>query len=108
MIGNYGTLNKLNKKFVSIQSNVPGAQAFRYRSCTILVSEDPVGWHLSISHPSRYPKWDEIKEARYALLPKNVTMAFFLPGEGDYVNLHKNCFHLFEVKEHEKPKIFTG
>lgn len=58
-------------------------------------------WHLSISHPLRYPKWDEIVNARYALVPDHVTMAMFLPPRAEYVNLHKNCFHLHEVRTHE-------
>jgi len=55
------------------------------------------GWHLSISHPDRYPTWDEIKAARYELLPDEVTMGMLLPPKGEYVNVHPNCFHLHEV-----------
>lgn len=54
-------------------------------------------YHLSISHPFRYPKWDEIVDARYTLLPNNCTMAMFLPPREQYVNVHKNCFHLHQV-----------
>lgn len=54
-------------------------------------------FHLSISHPYRYPKWDEIKDARYSLLPDNITMAMLLPTISEYVNFHQNCFHLYEV-----------
>ena len=62
-------------------------------------------WHLSISHPNRHPIWEEIAEARYDLLPDNVTMAMVLPPRGEYVNVHKHCFHLHEL--HEKPHL-TG
>jgi hypothetical protein len=55
------------------------------------------GWHLSISHPTRYPTWDEIKAARYDLLPDDCTMGMLLPPSGEYVNVHPNCFHLHEV-----------
>lgn len=55
------------------------------------------GWHLSISHPTRYPTWDEIKTARYELLPDEVTMGMLLPPSAEYVNVHPNCFHLHEV-----------
>lgn len=69
-------------------------------SLTILVGQEPgVGWHLSISHPKRYPTWDEISEARYKLVPNEVTMAMFLPPREQFVNVHKNCFHLFQTKE---------
>jgi hypothetical protein len=54
-------------------------------------------WHLSISHPHRYPDWDTIADARYSLMPDEITVAMFLPPRAEYVNLHKNCFHLHEV-----------
>jgi len=56
-------------------------------------------WHLSISCPDRYPTWDEIKFARYKLIPDDITMAMLLPPKGDYVNIHPNCFHLWQVKD---------
>lgn len=40
------------------------------------------GWHLSISHPSRYPTWDEIRDARYDLVPDGCTLAMLLPPRG--------------------------
>jgi len=77
--------------------------AYQCDNLTIIVTRDvlPDGlrWHLSISHPGRYPTWDEIRDARYALLPDQCTMAMLLPPKAQYVNLHKNCFHLHEVCE---------
>ena len=81
----------------------PQGIARRYKWCSfmVLISRDPdkgrIRWHLSISHPTRYPKWDEIKEARYKFLPDEVTMAQILPPRGEYVNVHPNCFHLHEI-----------
>ena len=74
---------------------------FSLGDCNILVGLEPGGWHLSISHPSRYPNWDEIREARYALLPNRVTVAMILPPKEEYVNLHPNCFHLHELSKQE-------
>lgn len=67
----------------------------------VLISRDgPMKlWHLSISHPSRYPDWDTMKEARYALLPPEITVAMYLPPKSEYVNIHNNCFHWHEVRE---------
>lgn len=76
----------------------PSARAFRLGRCFIIVALEPIGWHLSISHPDRYPSWDEIKKARYALVPDEVTMAMLLPPRNEYVNLHDNCFHLHQIK----------
>ena len=62
-------------------------------------------WHLSISHrrngypfpPGRYPSWGEIKEARYAFCPGNITMAMLLPPAEQWVNAHDTTFHLHQV-----------
>ena len=59
--------------------------------------------HLSVSHPRRYPTWDEIKGIRYAMLPNNLTFALLLPPLSQYVNVHPNCFHLHEVPELHQP-----
>ncbi|MBC7105665.1 MAG: hypothetical protein H5T97_06985 [Firmicutes bacterium] len=79
----------------------PGARAYKFGECFVFVAHSAQGWHLSISHPHRYPTWDEIKAARYALTPHNVTMALILPPPEEYVNVHPNCFHLWEI---ERPK----
>ena len=66
---------------------------------TVLVGNAPgEGWHMSISHPDRYPDWDEISEARYRFVPDEVSMVMHLPPRSEYVNLHETCFHLWEGK----------
>ena len=56
-------------------------------------------WHLSVSHRNRYPTWDEMKAIRYTLLPDEKTFAILFPPMAQYVNVHRNCFHLHEVPE---------
>lgn len=56
-------------------------------------------WHLSIAHAERYPTWDEIADARYELVPEDVTMALLLPPPGEYVNEHEHCFHLWQIDD---------
>ena len=74
----------------------------RYRSCTVFIGREPVDgvprWHLSMTHPTRYPSWDEINTARMRWIPQDVTMALLLPGEPEYVNVHPRCFHLWELR----------
>ncbi|NMP21874.1 DUF7694 domain-containing protein [Sulfobacillus harzensis] len=71
--------------------------------CTIFVTTDePDGWHLSISHPTRYPTWDEVAQARYALGPADQNVVMHLPPEREYVNLHDFCFHLHVERPHGK------
>jgi hypothetical protein len=81
----------------------PGTRAFRASHCGVLLSRNGPAqlWHLSISHPHRYPNWDEIHDARYQLVPDEVTMAMILPPKADYVNLHPNCFHLHQIMPEE-------
>ena len=89
---------------------------YRMGECTVLVGREPMGfrtsqiqmpttewrWHLSIAHPKRYPTWDEMAEAREQLLPRDLVFALLFPGNwDDYVNVHHNCFHLWEVHDRE-------
>ena len=65
--------------------------------CVIIVSIDGGKWHLSISHKDRSPTYDEIKEARYAMLPDDIYMAQIFPPKSEFVNLHTNCHHLWQL-----------
>ena len=38
----------------------PGARGFRMGELSIMAEEESTGWHLSVSHPSRYPSLDEM------------------------------------------------
>lgn len=84
-------------------------RAVQMGPCRIVVSRDPSGyggallWHLSISCADRYPTWDEIKDARYRLLPNHLTFVMFLPPPSEYVNVHENCFHLHEYDGSARP-----
>ena len=51
--------------------------------------------HVSISHPRRYPFWDEIIDARYSFFNENDTVIQIMPPKKEYVNFHPNCFHLW-------------
>jgi len=71
---------------------------FREKELLIIVSIDAGFWHLSISHPIRYPTFDEIRDVRYKYLPNEITVAMLFPPKEEYVNLHPNCFHLWQIK----------
>lgn len=70
------------------------------------VSKDNGCWHLSVSHPNRYPTWDEIYTAWYDLVPdaSQIEGAIILPRKSEYVNLHPNCFHVWQLRDAEVPK----
>jgi len=89
----------LKANWKEIQSSVIGARAYQWGYVRVLIEQhnSPYGWHLSISRPDHYPSWDEIKLARYDLLPANITMALIFPPPEEYVNIHPNCFHLHQM-----------
>ena len=77
----------------------PGTLAFGKGECLIFLSRHPKNgaYHLSISCKNRLPTWDELHDARYDLIPDDVTMAMILPPKAEYVNVHEFCFHIYQV-----------
>lgn len=84
---------------------------FTMGRCVILVGREPVGengellWHFSISRDDRHPSWDEIKTARYRLLPAELTFGILLPPPESYVNVEAqdHVFHLWEITDPRAP-----
>lgn len=77
---------------------------------TVLVGTLPDGTcHLSISHrtnhqpprPGRYPRWDEIADARDRFCPPDATMAMLLPPAAEYIAVHDTTFHLHQLLDPE-------
>lgn len=75
----------------------PDTRAYVIGRCRVLVSRQRAGWHMSISREDRLPSWEEIRDARYALIPDEATMALLLPPMGEYVNVHEFCMQLYEI-----------
>jgi hypothetical protein len=84
-----------------------GVKTFRMGACSIIKAREPAGtdnellWHLTISHPDRHPTWDEIKVARYRLLPLDRCFGMLLPPPEYYVNVEEqdHVFQLWEVTD---------
>ncbi len=103
------TATKIRAEWHPLSDGWPGY----WRNChdgqlRVLITEDPGGWHLSISHarmkkgepvPGRYPTWDEIAEARYRFLPDDLDFVMHLPPMDEYVAVHPTTFHLHEHPE---------
>jgi hypothetical protein len=93
------------------QAGAQRAAIYDFGECRVIVGREPLTpgsgiyrWHLSISHESRYPTWDEVKAARYLAeeLREVPLMAQLLPqveDEREWVNVHDNTFHLHEIEE---------
>jgi hypothetical protein len=88
---------QLKPAVIELSCPVPGARAFKFGQCSVIVGQEKGRWHLSIAHPRRLPTWDEVREARYRFTPKEATMVMVLPRPEQYVNIHQYCFHLWET-----------
>ena len=87
----------MKHKIVEIEPVVPHCKAFFFDDCKVFVGNEPeVGWHLSISHRRRFPSWAEVRDARYEFCPGNISMVMVFPPKEEYVNIHENCFHLYQ------------
>lgn len=90
-------------KLLASDPDVRSVRAFVKDELMVLVASEPImpdgsaGWHISISHPTRYPTWEEQKDARYSLVPDSAYMVSVLPPIADYLNVHPNCFHWWQV-----------
>ena len=84
---------------------------YQMGECRIIRAREPEGihgeyrWHLSISCRDRHPSWDEMKVARYRLLPHEVAFAIILPPPYVYVNVpaQDHVFHLHEIDDEARP-----
>lgn len=84
---------------------------WRMGEVSIIVALEPAAangeklWHLSISRTDRHPSWDEIKQARYKLLPVDKCFGMLLPPPQFYVNVpsQDHVFHLWEITDPREP-----
>lgn len=70
---------------------------FRYKGKVVFVNLEEGRWHLSVSAKHTLGYY-ELKQIRYEFLPNNLCMAQIFPPREEFVNIHKNCFHLFQVE----------
>ncbi len=67
---------------------------------SVIASVDVGSLHVSIArypaHSQRYPAWDEILAIRAWAFPEETEVVMVLACKSEYVNVHNNCFHLWE------------
>lgn len=88
-----------------------GVKFYVMGECYIIRAREPAGingerlWHLTISCEDRHPTWDEIKTARYLLLPKDRCCGMLLPSPEFYINVpaQDHVFHLWEITDPREP-----
>jgi len=99
--------NPLIQAAINMGNMQAGTRTFKMGRVQIFVSPPDerfkMGWHMSISHPERYPTWDEVAAAWYQLVPDadNRVGAMILPKREDYISIHNFCFQVHEQLESE-------
>lgn len=84
----------------------------RKRRLSVIISgsreEDGKKWiHLSIAHPERLPKWQELIELRDSFLGNKTLCLQVLPPKSRHVNIHKFCLHLWHCVDGDPIPDFT-
>lgn len=51
--------------------------------------------HMSVSHQSRLPTWQELREMKDLFIGKDRLAVQILPREKDYYNMHPHVLHLW-------------
>ena len=93
-----GTAPSWRRSQCRMRGTPPGCTSWQSNTgCTAFAGREPAGWHVSVSHPSRVPSWDEMRTAREAMTPDEVTMAILFPPRSEYVNVHERCLHLWQI-----------
>ena len=88
-----------------IKCPVPGAIAYEGPNGIHVIEsiDDTPKWgklkHVSISRPDCYPTWDEILSVKLKLFGDRIDAMMIIPKREDYINIHENCFHLWETPE---------
>ena len=84
------------------------AQHYLVGGCSVIHSVEDGLHHISLSNPHRLPTYEEMKTARYRICPDVKYMAQIFPPESEFVNVHPNCLHLYELESREIPQAVQG
>lgn len=60
--------------------------------------QDPDWQHVSVSMRNRCPTWDEMCYIKNLFWDETETVVQYHPPKSDYVNIAKNCLHLWRYR----------
>lgn len=69
---------------------------FHYKGKQIFITVEMGAWHLSVSSNHTLGYY-ELKDIRYRFMPNDMAVAQIFPPREEFVNIHENCFHLYEI-----------
>lgn len=82
----------------ALKERSPAARVFRLGKAQILAEPDPArGWHLSVSHPDRFPTIEELMRARGVTGETDATFAALLPPADAPADGRGFVVHLLEA-----------
>ncbi len=77
-----------------------------------VIASNGMGWeHVSVSRDDRCPTWDEMCQVKDLFWDEDDCVVQYHPPKSDYVNIHKNCLHLWrpmDVEMPRPPKLMVG
>ena len=84
----------------------------KHKQIVQVIAGDGLGWeHVSVSRQDRCPTWDEMCQIKAMFWDEEDCVVQYHPPKSDYVNIHKNCLHLWRPTDGElprPPKIMIG
>lgn len=97
LVGYEGGEGLLTPQYIEDEHGVYSTGMFHYKGKQIIITIDDGLWHLSASS-NHTLSYYELKELRYEFMPDNMTVAQIFPRRESFVNLHENCFHLWQLR----------
>ena len=83
----------------------PSTGHTKFNGCTVIYSLDDTGpdkfgplRHVSLSRKFGFPTWLQILQVKDKWFG-DIDCMMVLPKKKDYVNVHDNCFHIWECPE---------
>ena len=83
-----------------------GAALFVYRTVRLhVIFSDGGGWdHVSVSHPQRCPRWEEMEAVKRRFFKHRETAMQLHVPPADHVNCHRYCLHLWRPQDFDIPR----
>lgn len=88
----------IETKIVEDEYGMYATGTYQYKGMTLIIAIEAGKWHLSVS--AKFPLgYQQLKDVRYKFLPNDIQVAQIFPPREEFVNVHQNCWHLWEIKE---------
>lgn len=102
---------KEQKKWAEITGGIQ--RAWNFNGLLVIASagimQDGREWlHVSFSRKSRLPTYADLQLVKREFIGRDKKAVMIFPDEKHYVNIHKNCLHLWYSEENPLPEFSDG